>query len=199
MRPITARAAVAAAAAALLAAGCTSSSERMYYQTRYLPTEGGDALYVASERARWSGDAEVYELPSHPPGDDHVVRRNCLPPGVRFKEPPLVGIHDSGPATGVGPAQTVGNWDERPQPVDRLGPDYGLPIADQTDEGHGPALVNRLDQQAGSWDNRARSRTGAGVGVTRGEIHGVQRDQDPGDWCLDPQLPPETAPARPER
>ncbi len=66
----------------------------IYYQTRYV-APSTDSLYSATERASWSGDLQVYELPAKPPAvDDGRERKPCLQPDQMFKVPPMLGIQD---------------------------------------------------------------------------------------------------------
>ncbi|MBA3847167.1 MAG: hypothetical protein H0X45_11030 [Planctomycetes bacterium] len=178
---------IAALAVAALA-GCASQNERLYYQTRYLPTGGNDAVYSSHERSRWTGDTEIYELPSAPPGlDEHIVRSECRMPGARFKPQTIAGMRDGGDdQPGSGGIDEAGDFDSRPRIVGSLGPDYVLPISAQGDETHGPGLVDRPGYPNGDWDRRPRSRTGAGMDTLRGEKHGAYKPQEKWDYCLDP-------------
>ncbi len=185
--PYASKACVAILAAAALT-GCASQNERLYYQTRYLPTEGGDAIYSAHERSRWIGDTEIYELPASPPGlDEHIARNDCRTPGVRFKPQTIAGWRDGGDdQPGAGAIDEIGDYDSRPRVVSPLGPDYRLPIAAQGDEDHGPGLVDRPGYPIGDWDGRPRSTTGAGMDTLRGDKHGAYKPQEKWDYCLDP-------------
>ncbi len=66
-----------------------------YYQTRYIPASA-DAAYTVSERATWTGDRQVYELPAHPPAVDlDRPRQDCLEPDQMFKPQPMLAIDET--------------------------------------------------------------------------------------------------------
>ena len=70
--------------------GCADNA---YYQTRYMPTSSEES-FGTGERFFWKEDAQIYDLPSHPPAlaanevgadDDHRQRRECALPGPKLK------------------------------------------------------------------------------------------------------------------
>jgi hypothetical protein len=66
----------------------------VYYQTRYI-APSAESLYSPAERVSWSGDLQVYELPSKPPAvDSQRERKPCLPPNEMFKPQPMLGLQD---------------------------------------------------------------------------------------------------------
>ncbi len=176
-------------AVVLAVAGCSSSGERAYYQTRYIPSSG-DALYSASEKSRWRGDHQVYELPANAPalGEDHRVRRDCVRPGPGFPVNGKVAYRDIPRGGGEVALQEAGGFDGRP---DRgLGPQTKDPelVARMGDIPPGGLPQRNFHTQTGAYDRRAHPGTGPDTGPA--QAIGAARDQDKWDYCLEPHAAP---------
>jgi hypothetical protein len=111
---------------ALTLAGCGD----MAYQTRYIPVSA-ESVYSPAERATWSGDREVYELPANPPAIDelHRQRIDCATPGQRFKPPPMAGIEDSHRHKETADPSLVARLNDDPEPGSPWGPQKDYPVA----------------------------------------------------------------------
>ncbi len=177
---------------ALAMAGCSSSGERAYYQTRYIPSSG-DALYTASEKSRWHGDLQVYELPGNPPalGEEHRARRDCVQPGPGFPINGKVAYRDVPRGGGQVALQEAGGFDQRPARLQgplTQEPHLIAKTADVTPAGL-PQRNFRTD--AGGFDGRPRPGTGPDTGDAQAIDR--MRDQDKWDYCLEPHATPLTA------
>ncbi len=173
----------------LVMAGCSSSGERAYYQTRYIPSSG-DALYSASERSRWRGDHEVYELPGKAPalGEAHRARRDCVRPGSGFPVDGKVAYHDDVRGGSQVALQDAGGYDSRPDVGD--GPLTKDPenIAAMGDVRPMGLPQRNFHTQSGAYDSRAQR----GAGPTTGDAQAIgrARDQDKWNYCLEPHTEP---------
>ena len=175
-------------AAVAFLAGCGSGGERAYYQTRYIPTDL-ESTYTSLQREQWQGDPTVYELPAGAPAleDTHYARRNCLPPGPRFKPQQIVGTHDEVRGSSDPTMQVIGGWDERPAPLGPLGPDKAYPVGRLGDP-QPIALRQRSQwQPVGDWDQRQLPQRGPNqIQATKA---GGMRDMAKTDYCMPPETP----------
>ncbi len=181
-----------ALAFALLLAGCSSNGERAYYQTRYIPSSG-DALYTPSEKSRWRGDHEVYELVAAPPAlaEEHRARRDCERPGSAFPVNGVAAYGDIKRGTSHSTLQPAGGFDSRP--ATGSGPlTHDAQLMSATGDIAPAGLAQRNHYtKAGAFDDRAR--VGKGPDTIPPQLIHDMRDQDKWDYCLEPHATPLTA------
>ena len=175
-------------AAVFLLAGCGNSSERAYYQLRHIPTDL-ESTYQSVQRQQWQGDSTVYELPASPPAleDEHYARRNCLPPGPRFKAQQIVGTHDEVRGSSDPTSQIAGGWDQRPVPLGPVGREKGYPVGRMGEAPPAGLRQSSTWQPVGDWDRRPLAHRGSNqIPATK---VGAMRDMAKDDYCLPPETP----------
>ncbi len=80
---------VAALALGVLGTGC---AEREQVKSRYVTTAVED-VFSPIDRAGWTGDRQVYEIPAAPPAVADLHRaRTCKTPGQQFKSPTMFNL-----------------------------------------------------------------------------------------------------------
>lgn len=166
--------------------GCADNA---YYQTRYMPTSSEES-YSAGERLFWKEDAQVYDLPSHPPAlaanevgadDDHRSRIDCAPPGVKFHAP-LVA---SGNGTEVRGNSEVNGLQIASMRDDQAGvtlpPGPATPIGGWHGERELGAHDDRPQDSVAGFDTRPQSVGGEGINRRPAENLAGTRDDE--GWC----------------
>lgn len=166
--------------------GCADNA---YYQTRSMPTSSEES-YGAGERLFWKEDAQVYDLPSHPPAleandadadDDHRQRIDCAQPGPKFQSQRVA----AGNGTEIHGKSSVDNLKVAAMREDRTG--VGLPPGPATQIGgtHGERELGAHDDRpqdpvAGS-DTRPKSVHGEGIDRRPATPLSSMRDEE--GWC----------------
>jgi hypothetical protein len=168
--------------------GCGGGNERLYYQTRAIPTDV-ESSYGSVQRQQWQGDPSVYELPAAAPAyeDEHRARRTCVLPGPRFKSPPIVGVHEDVRGSSDPTIQPAGGYDHRPQPLGPIGPGDAQ-IAGRLGDAPPAGLTQHSHwQTVGDWDSRNAPNRGSDV--IPPTPMGASRDPAPEDYCLPGETP----------
>ena len=153
------------------------------------PTTDLESTYHSVQRQQWQGDPSVYELPANAPAfeDDHIARRNCVPPGPRFKPQQVVGTHDEVRGSSDPTYQVAGGWDPRPAPLGPVGPDKAYPVGRMGDAPPAGLRQRSQWQTVGDYDQRPPHNRGSNViGAT--DVAG-QRDIAKDDYCLPSETP----------
>jgi len=174
--------------AVLLLAGCSGQSERLYYSTRYIPTDV-ESSYSSVQREQWKGDPTAYELPASSPAleDEHYVRRTCTLPGPKFKAQQVVGMRGEVRGSSAPSAQVAGGMDKRPIPLSSQGPDKGYPVARMGDVPPTSLGERTQWQQVGAADSRPEAKRGPlAIEATKA---GVMRPMAKDDYCLPRETP----------
>ncbi len=178
--------------AVVVLGGC---ADNVYYQTRYVPSEGG--AFSGMDGMFRREDPEVYELPANPPAlasDDedraHRPRVDCRAPGVRFKARRVAGSGEpEAESRSTNEGLVVARLSDDPAAVVSPRPDprpaivgiheeyrYGAP------ESRGPIPV------AGTEDRPVSMRA---TGIDRRPARPIAAIGDRDDWC------PPTTPVEP--
>lgn len=166
--------------------GCADNA---YYQTRYMPTSSEES-FGAGQQLFWQGDAQVYDLPSHPPAlaandidsdDAHRQRIDCAQPGPKFKAQTVA----SGNGTEVRGRSSVDNLKVAAMRDDRTGvslpPGPALPIGGTHGERELGAHDDRPQDPVAGTDTRPKSVRGEGIDRRPATPLSSMRDDE--GWC----------------
>jgi hypothetical protein len=172
--------------ALVLLGGC--GGDRLYYQTRYIPTSS-EQVYSITEQATWSGDHEVYELPAPPPdlNGEHRPRVNCAAPGPKFKVTAQVGLSDEADHSYFTPDHIpAGAYDERIQLTGPTTAMHGPRTAAYDNDPYAPGLPAKVDNgPVGCYDGRPQSITGAGTNTIPSNTANCTFHDQGNPYCFD--------------